>query len=99
MEVTHQMLLRAIDALEDNIQAVKRGPIAKQPTLVCKPRKRGAPASQRGISTKKVRVSTAIVRSGGSFIEPVYLSRMSGRGGGFCPQRTSATPAGSNSKI
>ena len=41
------------------------------------PRKRGASASQRGISKEQVCVSTVVARSGGSYLKPVCLGRMS----------------------
>ena len=55
----------------------QKGPNSEPIDLGRKPRKRETPASQRGISNEQVCVSTAVLRSGGSYLKPICLGRMS----------------------
>ena len=55
----------------------QKGPNGDPVDLGRKPRKRGTPASKPGMSKEQVCVSTAVARSGGSYMKPVCLGRMS----------------------
>ncbi len=87
----HKILALLLQAIRTNLSGVveadetffplsfkgKKGPNRKATDLGRRPHKRGEAASQRGISKEQVCVSTAVARSGGSYMKSVCLGRMS----------------------